>query len=255
MKLVILVAGKGERLFPLTRNTPKSLLEIGGGVTMLEAQLNAAAKCGIDDVLLVVGYKAEQIEAKMKDLPFKMKAAYNPFFDVSNNMVSAWMALPHLDGEFVLINGDVVFRPEVLAGLLKHRHGDIQMVVDRKEHYDDDDMKVNIQGDRILAVSKQLEPGSYNGESIGMIRFSERGARIFEDTLETLVRRPENRNVFYLAALQHIMDSGVPVNFHECGVEEWAEMDFHPDLELIRNNIRQFDERIASWNLKSETDD
>lgn len=220
---------------------------------MLEAQLNAAAKCGIEEVVLVVGYKAEQVEAKIRDLPFKVTAVYNPFFDISNNLVSAWMALPYLDGEFVLVNGDVVFRPEVLRGLLTERNGDIQMVVDRKEEYDDDDMKVNIQDDRILAVSKTLVPGSFNGESIGMIRFSERGARIFGDTLDELVRQSENRNVFYLAALQHIMDSGVPVNFHECGVEEWAEMDFHPDLELIRNNIRRFDERIASWNLKDES--
>jgi len=251
MKLLILVAGKGERLYPLTKNTPKSLLEIGGGVTLLETQLEAAKTCGVEEVVLVIGYKGEQVEAKIRDLPIQVTALYNPFYHVSNNLISAWMARDHLEGEFVLVNGDVVFRPEVLQGLLDHGKGDICMVIDRKDDYDDDDMKVTTKDDRVWQVSKKLPLAEVNGESIGMMRFSTRGSQIFRKTLDTMVRDPDNLNVFYLAALQRIMEGGVPVNFYECGVTDWAEMDFHPDLKLIRDNIKRFDDRIASWSLPS----
>jgi choline kinase len=249
MKLVILAAGKGERLMPLTRNTPKSLLEIGGGVTLLEAQLEHAASSGIDEIVVVVGYRAEQIEAKIKGSGIRARTVYNPFYDVSNNMVSAWLARAEMGSDFVLLNGDVVFNPAVLKRLVESHKRDIQMVIDRKEAYDDDDMKVTIEGDTIVAVSKKLPEQRSHGESIGMIAFRGRGPQRFTDTLDRMVREPENRNVFYLAALQSIMDSGVPVGFVECHPQDWAEVDFHPDLRLIRDNIRSFDERISKWSL------
>jgi choline kinase len=247
MKLIILAAGKGERLMPLTRNTPKSLLEIGGGVTLLEAQLGRAADAGIEDIVVVVGYRAEQIEAKIKGSGIRARTVYNPFYDISNNLVSAWLARAEMTNDFVLLNGDVVFNPQVLARLVASRNGDIQMVIDRKDQYDDDDMKVTTEGNAIMAVSKRLPVERAGGESIGMIAFRGRGPLRFTQTLDAMVREPENRNVFYLAALQTIMDSGVPVGFVECEPNDWAEIDFHPDLRLIRENIRSFDERVLKW--------
>ncbi|MBT5420035.1 MAG: NTP transferase domain-containing protein, partial [Candidatus Cloacimonetes bacterium] len=65
MKAIILAAGKGTRMFPLTKNTPKSLLDIGQGLTLLETQLHSLQEAGITNIVLVVGYRAEQIEAKI----------------------------------------------------------------------------------------------------------------------------------------------------------------------------------------------
>jgi choline kinase len=168
---------------------------------------------------------------------------YNPFFDVSNNLVSAWMARFFMEEEFILVNGDDIFHQRVLQGLLEHTE-DICMVIDRKEAYDDDDMKVITRGDRVLQVAKTLPLSEANGESIGMMKFAGHGCRIMRETLDRMVRDKANLNIFYLAALQAIMDSGFPVHYHECDESDWAEVDIHPDLKSVRDMIQKHLERL-----------
>jgi choline kinase len=247
MKVIILAAGMGERLFPLTKNTPKSLLDLGGGVTVIESQLDNIKQAGIDEVVIVVGYRAEQVEAKIASIDgFKFSIVYNPFFNVSNNLVSAWFAREHMDDDFILLNGDDVFESDVMAGLLQSGYP-ITMVVDKKEKYDDDDMKVTIEDNNVTAVSKMIDIEKADGESIGMFLFRGVGRETMRKTLDRMVRYPHYHKVFYLAALQKIMDEGIPVRFHECNPEQWAEIDFHPDLSFIRKNIEKFNDVVATW--------
>ena len=240
MRVIILAAGKGERLYPLTKNSPKSLLEVGGGKTVLESQLDHIALAGIMDVTIVTGYKTEQIEAKILGYgDMSISICYNPFFATSNNLISAWMAVRQTNENFVLVNGDDVFKPHVLTGLIESRN-DITMVIDRKENYDEDDMKVITEEDRVFRVSKKIPAEDANGESIGMIFFRNKGHMIISETMEKMVRKKENMNIFYLAALQEIMDKGYAVNYFECSKDDWAEIDFHSDLSFIRQHIEKY---------------
>ena len=240
MKAILISAGKGERLYPLTKNTPKSLLEIGNGLTLLETQLHSLSENNIKDIVIIVGYKAEQIEAKIKDYQGKLniKTVFNPFFDISNNLLSVWMARHFMNEEFISINGDDIFSPVVVENLLKSKN-DITMVSDEKKEYDDDDMKVVHKDGNILEVSKKIDSKKANGESIGMIKFSNKGPKIYTDMLDEMVRDPENRNVFYLKAIQRIIDKGFKVNYSLCKENDWSELDFHPDLKLIRTYLKR----------------
>jgi L-glutamine-phosphate cytidylyltransferase len=238
MKAILISAGKGERLYPLTKNTPKSLLEVGNGLTLLETQLHSLSENKIKDIVIIVGYKAEQIEAKVKDYQEKLNitTVFNPFFDISNNLLSVWMGRYYMQDDFISINGDDIFSPIVVENLLKSKH-DITMVIDEKEEYDDDDMKVIHKDGQILEVSKKIDSKKANGESIGMIKFMNKGPKIYTNMLEEMVRNPENRNVFYLKAIQQIIDKGFKVNYSLCKETDWSELDFHPDLKLIRTYL------------------
>lgn len=238
MKAIIIAAGKGTRLYPLTKNTPKSLLEVGEGLTLLEAQLHSLAENDIRDVVIIVGYRAEQIEAKIKEYEtrFKLKTVFNPFYETSNNLISIWMAKHYMDGSFITINGDDMFTPQVIENLIKSRHN-ITMVIDEKENYDEDDMKVIHSEDLIHEVSKKIEPEKANGESVGIIKFSGHGPKIYRTILDEMVRKPENLNVFYLQAIQEIIHKGYPVHYSLCTEDDWGEIDFHPDLMLIRQYV------------------
>ena len=240
MRAILISAGKGTRLYPLTKNTPKSLLEVGEGLTLLEAQLHSLQEAGIVDVTIIVGYRAEQIEAKLhkykKD--FNINTVYNPFYDVSNNLLSVWMARHLMQDEFITINGDDMFTADVIINLMKSKNN-ITMVIDEKDHYDEDDMKIIHHDGLVKEVSKQIDPAKANGESVGIIKFSGHGPQIYVNILEEMVRHSENKNSFYLKAIQEIINKGYLVHFSKCKPGDWGELDFHPDLMLIREYVTQ----------------
>ncbi len=240
MRAIIIAAGKGTRLYPLTKNTPKSLLEIGDGLTLLESQLHSLKVNNIKDVTIIVGYLAPQIEAKIEKYrdDFNIDIVYNPFYDVSNNLVSVWMARYYMNDDFITINGDDIFNPQIIETLLKSQE-QITMVIDKKDSYDEDDMKIISQRGLVQKVSKKIPIDQANGESVGIIKFSGHGRKIYVETLESMVRNPENLNKFYLEAIQKIIDSGYHVHMSECSPDQWGELDFHPDLLFIREYVKQ----------------
>ena len=245
MKAIILAAGKGERLMPLTSDTPKSLLELENGTTLLESQLITINKTAIDKVVIVTGYLTEKIESKVqrysKEYNIDIQIIYNPFFDISNNLLSLWQARHEMESDFIIINGDDIFNDSVLLGLLEHDKNElITMVIDRKETYDEDDMKLIVENGRILEVSKKIPLNEANGESIGIIRVTAEAKGIMVDTMERMVRNKKNMQVFYLAMIQELINQGIAVGYHEISSKDWAEIDFHPDLEDIRKKISTF---------------
>ena len=245
MKAIILAAGKGERLMPLTSDTPKSLLELENETTLLESQLITINKTVIDKVVIVTGYLTEKIESKVqhysKEYNIDIQIIYNPFFDISNNLLSLWQARHEMESDFIIINGDDIFNDSVLLGLLEHDKNElITMVIDRKETYDEDDMKLIVENERILEVSKKIPLNEANGESIGMIRGTGEAKGIMVDTMERMVRNKKNMQVFYLAMIQELINQGIVVGYHEISSKDWAEIDFHPDLEDIRKKISTF---------------
>jgi len=245
MKAIILAAGKGERLMPLTSDTPKSLLELDNGTTLLESQLITINKTAVDKVVIVTGYLTEKIESKVQrysmEYNIDIQIIYNPFFDISNNLLSLWQARHEMESDFIIINGDDIFNDSVLFGLLEHDKNElITMVIDRKETYDEDDMKLIVENGRILEVSKKIPLNEANGESIGMIRVTGEAKSIMVDTMERMVRNKKNMQVFYLAMIQELINQGIVVGYYEISSKDWAEIDFHPDLEDIRKKISTF---------------
>ncbi len=240
MRAIIIAAGKGTRLYPLTKNTPKSLLEIGNGLTLLESQLESLKENKIKDVTIIVGYRAEQIEAKIKkyEEDFNISTVFNPFYDVSNNLISVWMTRHFMNEDFITINGDDIFNASIIKNLLESKEN-ITMVMDQKENYDEDDMKIVHANGLVKKVGKDVPMQEANGESVGIIKFSGMGTKIYIDILEEMVRIEENKNVFYLKAIQQIINKGYPVHFSECKENEWGELDFHPDLLFIREYVNK----------------
>ena len=93
MKAVILSAGQGKRLLPLTAGVPKCILPINGQ-SLLEWQLDELVKCGIDQVTVVVGYEAQQVRQLLlqRNGRQQVRTLYNPAYAVTDNLVSCWMA-------------------------------------------------------------------------------------------------------------------------------------------------------------------
>ncbi len=96
MKVLILGAGQGKRLLPLTEEIPKALLDIGGR-RLIERQIDAFAECGIIEFVVLTGYRANLMDEVLADVEASLKGVlirtvHNPFFAVSDNLASWWMA-------------------------------------------------------------------------------------------------------------------------------------------------------------------
>lgn len=246
MKILILAAGRGERLMPLTQNTPKPLLDMGNGRTLLEEQLARIRRAGtIDEVVLVIGYLAAQIEAKMQawqaEQGLRIETVFNPFYDVSNNLMSLWLAKHAMGGEdFMVTNGDNLFVPEVFTDLAAVTEPGVWLAVGERSAFDFDDMRVEFEGDVVARVSKQLSDERSHAESPGLCLVrGERSRRLFVRHLESLAREPEALGQFWLELFNRLYDVGVPVcPWRFDTASAWQEMDFHHDVELLRERLR-----------------
>ena len=160
LNAIILSAGQGRRLMPHTQDLPKCLLPVDGDRPVLEVQLRALRDGGITDAQIMVGFQADKVEAFLASHPVRgidVRCVFNPFFDSTDNLVTAWLARSEMTGDFLLLNGDTLFEPGVLRCLLAAPEAPITLVVNGKDQYDADDMKVSVGADgRIRAISKTL---------------------------------------------------------------------------------------------------
>jgi len=157
MQAIILSAGRGSRLLPLTTNLPKCLLPIGL-TTVLGMQLDTLHAAGIENVTVVTGFNAEMVEAELESRQKgpSVSTLFNPFYQVADNLASCWMVREEMKSDFLLINGDTLFSPNVLKAVLEAPKSDIAVTIDQKDHYDGDDMKVTLDRTRLTAIGKTL---------------------------------------------------------------------------------------------------
>jgi len=122
MKAIILSAGQGRRLLPFTERMPKCIVPVAGR-PLIAWQIDALQRCGVDDITVVVGYGASEVEKLLAEIygSHNIKTLYNPFFDSSDNLVSCWVARIEMQEEFLILNGDTLFEAAVLERLLRHR--------------------------------------------------------------------------------------------------------------------------------------
>ena len=176
MKAVILSAGQGKRLLPLTADCPKCILPVRDR-SLVEWQIDELAKCGISEVTIVLGFRADKVERLLRERYGlnRVRTVYNPAYAVSDNLVSCWAAHDEMSTDFVLLNGDTLFEAAVLERLLETHGHPVTVVVSHKDVYDTDDMKVELDGCRLVKIGKDLLPDQVDGESIGMILFRGEG--------------------------------------------------------------------------------
>jgi choline kinase len=231
VKAIILSAGQGRRLLPLTERAPKCMLPVLGR-PLISRQIDALIRCGIDDIAVVVGFGAELVEAGLVEHygARRIRALYNPFYAITDNLVSCWVARGEMEDEFLILNGDTLFEPSVLEGLLAAPLHPITLAVSRKDQYDDDDMKVIRDGDRLLRVGKKLARDEVNAESIGMMTFRGEGPRLFRDAMDRALRTPAALSQWYLSLIDALARNGV-VFTQEISAKGWTEVDSPADLE------------------------
>ena len=238
-KAIILSAGQGSRLLPLTRDVPKCMIDFNGR-TLISWQIAALVANGVTDIVVVTGFRTERVEDHAlqlyRDTGARIRTVFNPFFQVADNLGTCWIVREEMDRDFIILNGDTIVSDEIVAKLVNGAQDAITVTVDVKADgdYDDDDMKVNRDATgRLHAIGKRLLPPDTNAESIGMLAFTGEGPAIFRNQIDQMMRTPEGVERWYLRAID-IIAKGNRVGTVSIDGLEWQEVDFHQDVEAAK---------------------
>ena len=235
MKAIILSAGRGSRLLPLTESRPKCLLEFRGR-SVLRHQLEMLDGAGVEQATVITGFMPQLVEDDIRGWQGKMSVStlFNPFFQVADNLASCWMAREQMTGGFLLLNGDTLFNQALVRHVVNHDACPVSVTIDRKTQYDEDDMKVSLDGERLQAIGKRLGTAETDAESIGMLKFSADGAQLFRDKIEQMMRTQDGISAWFLKAIDALAKSGAPVG--TCSIEGylWCELDTPEDWQHVQ---------------------
>ena len=246
MKAVILAAGVGSRLAPLTNDRPKALVPVLGK-PILFRHLDSLAKAGIPDrdVIVVGGYKIDVLrQALAADHP-EVTVVENDRFEPWNNFWSLYVAEAAVAGhDFLQIDGDALLDDVILPRMIEAT-GEALLAVDCREELDDETMKVQLKDDsvQVAAVSKKLAADDCVGEYIGVTKLTAAAAQQVFRELEVL--RDLGLTHEYYEHAYHRLTGRDQVRFgivdvHDCTV---TEIDNVADLERAEAMLRTLEAR------------
>lgn len=234
---MVLAAGAGRRLRPLTDALPKTLLAVNGELTILDVVLGNLKHAGLSDVVLVTGFAAEQIDERIPALQkrygLRLHTVFNDKAQEWNNAYSLWQARDWFAEGVLLCNGDTVHPASVQESLLAARGPDILLAVDDVKPLGEEEMKVLLAHDgTVRKINKALDPAAAAGEYIGVTLIEPAAAGPLAAALErTFTHDPD---LYYEDGYQEIVDSGGKVHVAPIGDVQWVEVDDHTDLARAR---------------------
>ena len=243
---VILAAGVGNRLKPLTNEIPKCMVEVSGK-PLMEYILDGLQESGFERVIIVTGYRSDQIDNFLFNYPTSLNitTTYNDVFDKTNNIYSLWLASDQLTDGFVLIESDIILDSEVLNQFkypdrialdlfCKFKHNGTTATVDELNNLEDLYIKTSPPDDQCIY------------KTVNIYSFSNTTWQLLTDEIESNIQRG-NVNCFYEKAIQKLIKSRSlklkMVNFSDVW---WDEIDTPDDLLRVQDAIHKRNELVLS---------
>lgn len=238
---IILAAGKGTRLLPLTEECPKTLLELKGKA-ILHHILDKIVENKVDKIIIVIGHYGEKIKLAVGNNYKGIPITYieNLLYKKTNSAYSLWLTKDLASNDFVVINSDTLFSKDILKYLIDSPY-EITLAIDDtlRGELSDDAMKVTIINGLIKDASKKIPSAKTHGDAIGLYRFKGEGVKHLYASLRRLV---EN-NILDQLFTKAVKDLIPHVNVYPISTRglPWIEIDDMKDLkraEELVNNIR-----------------
>jgi phosphoenolpyruvate phosphomutase len=250
MKAIIIAAGAGKRLRPLTDALPKCMLKFGGK-TLLQRQLEAFRAYKIKNAVLIKGFKPEKINYP------GIKYYINENYQNNNILNSLFYAEEEIEGEVIISYSDILFEKQVVERLIESKK-DISIVVDidwrgyyedRKDHPIEEAENVIFDAENnVVEIGKILtKKHDVHGEFIGMMKLTSRGSEILKKHYnrskklfwgKPFQRAPIFEKAYITDMIQEMVDLGVPIH---CVIIErgWKEIDTAEDYKKA---LKEFEE-------------
>ncbi len=233
MRGIILAAGKGGRLEPVLPGKPKCLLQFGEK-SLLEHQIQALADIGVHDIVIMVGYEQEQIKERLNNNPSSITYVENQIYDRTNTIYSLWLAKEFFDEDFIYFNADVLFDYRIVKRLCA-RETDSTLACNSSV-CGEEEVKVTVDGTRIVEIGKHLTSEACYGEFIGIAKFLKKDNKRFAEILDECVKDESTWNYFFEYAVDFLAKETnlVAVDISDLPA---TEIDFPEDLERAREEV------------------
>ncbi len=218
-RVILIAAGKGERLRPITENVPKPLVKVNGK-TMIERTLDICKSISIPEIIIVVGYLSEQFEPLLNKYP-NIKLVYNEKFDVENNITSAYLVRDKIRNSYVM-EADLVINNEEL--IRKYEYYSNYLV-----HYEEktDDWCFDVEN----GIIKNVKIGGENCYKLyGVSYYNEEDGKQLEKDLEEVYNYPENRKLFWDEVAGKLKKENYKLRIREINENDVVEIDSYEEL-------------------------
>ena len=205
---VILAAGMAKRLRPLTDTQPKCLLKVGER-TLLERTVDAQLAAGINELVVVTGYRGEMIRDFLTSHypTLTIHFIHNADYEHNNNIFSLWMTRPYTDGkDFLLMDSDILLDPKLVKTIVEQ--AGTALALNRHE-CGEEEIKIIVDSeDRVVELSKTCSIADAIGESVGVERIaSDYSTALFRE-LEQMIEREGLIDIFYERAFERLIPQG-----------------------------------------------
>lgn len=230
MKAVILAAGFGSRLRPITDEKPKCMVEVNN-VKIIEKQISNLINNNfkLEDIIIVIGYKSEKIIKYLNEVYPGINIIDNEDYDKTNNMYSLFLTKEYVKNEdFILMNADVYYESEIIRELLNLSHSNA--IVCDNGRYIEESMKITKSNDIITHISKKITEQEAYGVSIDVYKISKQAGEKLFNIIDDIINVKKDLNSWTEVALDILLKQE---DFYSLDMKyKWVEIDNHDDLRL-----------------------
>ncbi len=221
MRYILLAAGKGTRLHPLTKKHPKCLFDLDEDLSVAQMMVdNIRAYDPEGEIIIVTGFMHKLVESTVRGEAVKF--IYNPFYDFTNSIASLWFAKDYLEGDVTVINADIVVEGKLMKEIIARKFDYPLVLVDSSIKIDGN-YNVQIKDDLVVVMSEGLK--NYYGEYAGITKLNPSSADSLRVEVESMLEEGYYDQWYENALVQMIFDTNFKLSYSDICDYSWTEVD------------------------------